>query len=249
MSSASRDADWLASLGQRLEEFAQKHEYTYSKSRRHVSASFEIGCFLALATFYEREGSVSPQNLRDGEYRYLTTPAGVPENFSYLEVTIGTEAFHIRQQLRVRSHLHADIAFSPDIIVLPSTVMITEGKDRDYGQGRMRYCYVEADSVVAAHECKCLQPFPELFVSFIGALVTAHGWFNAADPLARIDRKGPHLAPTMFVGGSARALHNRMTEAMREVLPLNVIVGLHRGTWSLRGARNRLPAGVCGSGV
>ncbi len=48
-------------------------------------------------------------------------------------------------------------------------------------------------------------------------------------------KQGAHLAPTLFVGGFARALHNRMIAALETTYPMNVVVGLHSGTWSLLG--------------
>ena len=54
-------------------------------------------------------------------------------------------------------------------------------------------------------------------------------------------------APTLFVGGSARGIHLRMVAAMGTAYRLNIICGLHEGTWSLVDARNRIvwaPGGV-----
>ena len=244
MSTSNDEQKWLGELEYSLEQFANKHQFTYSKSQRQIAASFEIGCLLALASFYERQGTLFAKNLKNGEFRYLTTPAGIPDNFSFLEVDIGGAVFAIRQQVRIRSHLDTDIAFTPDIVVIPGDIEISETRDADYGNGRMRFCYVDSEDVVAAHECKSMQPFPELFISFVGVLVVAHGWYDPRNPTRVLEGRGPHLAPTLFVGGSARALHNRMAGAMRKSLPLNVVVGLHRNTWSLKGRRNRLPRDI-----
>ena len=44
----------------------------------------------------------------------------------------------------------------------------------------------------------------------------------------------------MFVGGTARALHLKMIAAMEASYRLNIVVGMHSGTWSLKSAKNRL---------
>lgn len=95
--------------------------------------------------------------------------------------------------------------------------------------------------MVAAHECKSMNPFPELMVSFIGMLVTAHKWYPNGKPVVRPE-KG-HLAPTLFVGGSARAFYNKMIAAMQSAYNLNIVVGMHAGTWNLREAVNRFTWG------
>lgn len=83
-----------------------------------------------------------------------------------------------------------------------------------------------------------MNPFPELMVSFIGMLVTAHSWYPDGTAV-QLAKKG-HLAPTLFVGGTARSLHLRMIDAMESSYRLNIVVGMHTGTWSLRAAKNRL---------
>jgi len=83
-----------------------------------------------------------------------------------------------------------------------------------------------------------MNPFPELMVSFVGMLVTAHSWHPNGTEVAPAS-KG-HLAPTLFVGGTARALHLKMIAAMEASYRLNIVVGMHSGTWSLKSAKNRL---------
>ena len=51
-----------------------------------------------------------------------------------------------------------------------------------------------------------MNPFPELLVSFIGHLMAAHDWLRN-DTSKIVDDVGIHLAPTLFVGGTARGLH------------------------------------------
>lgn len=48
---------------------------------------------------------------------------------------------------------------------------------------------------------------------------------------------GEHLAPTLFVGGSARALHLKMIKGLKKAYPLNIVVGLHSGTWDLNSSQ------------
>lgn len=131
--------------------------------------------------------------------------------------------------------LHPDIAFTRDLLVLRRGSRISERLDEDYANGKKRYYSVDSSEVVAVHECKSLNPFPELLVSFISFVAAAHEYFDSAGGRITFHEEGRHLAPTLFVGGSARGIHLRMIRAMRSVLPINVIVGVHSGTENLFG--------------
>lgn len=233
---------WISSVERKMKAFAERHSFVFRHTSRQVSASFEIGCFHALSEFYAKNFSVHPENLTpEGEYRYLTSPTGNPRNFSFLKLASARDNFEVRQQVRIRSHLHPDIAFTPDLVVLRGESEVGSERFREYASGRRSFYFVESSNVIAAHECKSLNPFPELLVGFIGMLVAAHDWL--VEPARTTPaKKGPHLAPTLFVGGYARALHIRMIAALETTYPLNVVVGLHSGTWSLSGGRtlNRL---------
>jgi hypothetical protein len=98
---------------------------------------------------------------------------------------------------------------------------------------KRRFFRVSSKDVIAAHECKLLLPFPELMVSFIGMYITAHTWHLDDNPTVKPDTEGLHLAPTMFVGGSAKAMHLKMVKAIEKVYPINIIVGMHERTWNL----------------
>ena len=114
--------------------------------------------------------TVVPENLTSGgEYRYLTAPSGNPHNFSFLSLQSTTGTFELRQQVRVRSHLHDDIAFTPDLVVVRAGVPVQAARDPDFASGRRPFYSVDSTSVVAAHECKSMNPFPELLVGFIGS--------------------------------------------------------------------------------
>lgn len=236
------DEQWLAEIDQEIELFARRHGFHYRKTKRQVAAAFEIGCFLAVLTYYTRHGATStPVQLNEaGEFRYLTSPSGNPDNFSYVRLDHTSGSFELRQQIRIRSHIHEDVAFTPDLIVLPAGAALHQIRDRDYGGGKQRYCFVDSRDVIAAHECKSMIPFPELLVSFLGLVVAAHEWLASTAPRCKPDATGLHLAPTLFVGGSARALHNRMVEGMSRAYPINIVLGLHRGTWNLQGKRRRV---------
>jgi hypothetical protein len=224
---------WISTVETKMKAFAERHAFVFRHTSRQVSASFEIGCFHALSEFYAKHFSVLPENLTlDGEYRYLTSPTGNPRNFSYLKLESDLDNFELRQQVRIRSHLHPDIAFTPDLVVLRGGAEVGSARFKEYASGKRSFYFVESSSVVAAHECKSLNPFPELLVGFIGMLVAAHDWL--AESVNTIpSTRGPHLAPTLFVGGSARALHTRMIAGLEMTYPMNIVVGLHSGTWSL----------------
>lgn len=232
------DDHWLARVEASVERFAHEFKTTYAKTDRQLSAMFEIGCFHLLVDFYAASYQVTPEQLdRNGDFSYLTTPAGNPANFSFVALSGEDGEFEVRQQVRVTSRLHPDIAFTPDLLVLRRGSHIAERLDDDYAGGKKRYFSVASSDVVAVHECKSLNPFPELLVSFIGFVAAAHEYFDDdADGRITFHEDGRHLAPTLFVGGSARGLHLRMIRAMRSVLPINVIVGIHSGTANLFGA-------------
>jgi hypothetical protein len=234
--------DWLTTTEKIITDFSKKHTTTYNKKKREISASFEIGCFHALLRFYESQGfSLHIENLVNNEYRYLTTPNGNPSNFSYISARGIDGNYEIRQQVRIKSHLDSDIAFSPDIVVLNKNTLISKSKDIDYASGKRPFYSVCSEDVIAAHECKSMIPFPELLVSFIGMFIIAHQWASHLnDGESPLHQDGVHLAPTMFVGGAASALHLRMITSLQNVYPINIIVGLHQGTWDLTGNHKKI---------
>ena len=240
VASPANPEKWLASVAGQVDTFTKKHRLTFTRSDRQLSASFEIGCFHALLSFYEAQGyALLPQNIVDGAYRYLTTPSGNPSNFSFVLATGKDGTFEIRQQVRVRSHVDGDICFTPDLLVLTSGANINETTDVDFAGGKRKFFCVDSTSVVAAHECKSTNPFPELLISFLGMVVAAQAWYPKGKGVTMTTEEG-HLAPTLFVGGSCSSLHLRMVAAMQKHYPANVVSGLHRGTWLLTDARNRL---------
>lgn len=240
-------SDWLTKAQGLAKAFADKHSVVLKITDRQLSAAFEIGSLHALLRFYEAQGyTLTPQNLTlDGEYRYLTSPSGNPANFSFVAATGADGEFEIRQQVRVQSHVDEHIAFTPDIVVLLKGAAIDDSKHVEYASGKRPYYRVASSSVVAAHECKSMNPFPELMVSFIGMLVAAHEWYPEGASYEYTHDEG-HLGPTLFVGGTARGLHLRMISAMQKAYRLNIICGLHEGTWSLADAKNRLLRAVPG---
>lgn len=220
------DDSWVNSIERRIQRFCQDHALAYRKTERELSASFEIGCLHLLTNDYSKRGTLELQKLSGDAFQYLTTPAGNPNNFSWIKVTIGNQEFQLRQQVRIRSHLDKDIAFTPDIVVLLGSAVVNETKDKDFANGKKGFFNVTSDAVVAAHECKSLVPFPELLISFIGALIAAHTWFDPASNSAT-EEPGDHLAPTLFVGGSTNAIQRRMAKALERVYPINILTGLH----------------------
>jgi len=81
--------------------------------------------------------------------------------------------------------------------------------------------------VIAAHECKSTVAFPELYAGFLGLALLTVGWMK---PNSNQEFKGKrwHLAPTLFVGGTANQVGSNMTKALSRLYPINVITGLHR---------------------
>lgn len=230
---------WLGKAEQLVREFEAKHGLTYRRTKREVYASFEIGCLISLVDYYHAQGLRSTfENLqrKDGTefFRYHTTPSGNPDNFSWIQLERDAEHFQIRQQVRIQSHLDPDIRFTPDIVVLRSHANYLRDRDQDYAGGKRTLFCVEASDVVAAHECKSMQPFPELLVGFLGMLVAGHQWLSCPTDKSLETPEGIHLAPTLFVGGTARGLHQRMVAALCRTYPMNAVLGLHSGSWNLQ---------------
>ena len=214
-----------------MQGFARRYGSRYSKTKRELYAFFEIGCFLSLVNLYENRGCIiTLQNLlKSGEYRYLTTPNGNPANFSYISLETGEYTYELRQQVRIVSHINSDIAFTPDILVIKGGSQLIGKKDEDYAGGKRQFFYVKSSDVIAAHECKSYAPFPELLISFLGALWAGHFWFSSSDCFKHISEEALHPAPTLFVGGEARIFQLKMIRAMEKEFPLNIVVGMHSG--------------------
>jgi len=174
--------EWLGFVESEIKDFSKKYNMLYRLSERKIYASFEIGCFHALLNFYNKNAiDVVPKNLKDNCFRYLTTPSGNPNNFSYVHVRLANnKECEIRQQVRVLSHIDDDICFTPDIVVMRSSEdSVVECKSiKEYSNGKKGFFYVRSENVFAAHECKSMVPFPELMVSFVGTLVVAHKWLR-----------------------------------------------------------------------
>lgn len=224
----ANDDAWVAEVEKDVKTFCQHYKVIYKASKRERAASFEIGCLHMVLRSYEKGGTLHPENLNPaGEFQYLTTPSGNPENFSWVRVEMPGETFQIRQQVRVKSHWHTDIAFCPDVIVLKPNAQIQSCRDPDYASGKRAFYSVSSGEVISAHECKSLTPFPELLVSFIGLFQAAHAWFDQQNPKKLLAEQGQHLAPCLFVGGESSPLQRKMIKALEEVFPINIITGLH----------------------
>lgn len=237
MTSNKRKPTWEQQVLDAMREFASDYSVVYSKKEREISAYFEIGCLLSLIEFYEScgfEGTVC-NPAEDRSYRYLTTPNGNPANFSYMLMVKAEEKIEIRQQVRISSYVGDNISFTPDIVVIPQSTNIRELKDSDYASGKRKFFFVDSKNVIAAHECKSRPLFPELLVSFIGMLIVGHEWFRRLDFGELVADDGDHLAPCLFVGGSARSIHLKMVKGLKSAYPMNVVAGMHSGTWNLLG--------------
>ena len=226
---------WVRQVESEVRRFASRYGATYRVSSRELAASFEIGCFHSLVNLYSKDCSATLENLQDDAFRYLTSPNGNPANFSFITFKPRSGgSFELRQQVRITSNLHDRIAFTPDLVVIKETADIVGEFDEAYASGKRRFFSVPSAEVIAAHECKSLNPFPELLVSFLGMLIAAHPWLEYPHCRDTLCDDGLHLAPTLFVGGIASLWHSRMVSALSSVYPVNVVTGMHAGTWDLR---------------
>ncbi|MEO5716640.1 MAG: hypothetical protein ABIT37_24385 [Luteolibacter sp.] len=229
-SEKQNDEAWIALITSTVKTFCRDYKVVYAVKARERAASFEIGCLHMLLNNYEEVGTLRPENLNEkGEFRYLTSPNGNPDNFSWMRLTLGGVDFQIRQQVRVKSHWHSDIAFCPDIVVLKPNTEVEDGFDPDYASGKRKFFVVSSEQVVTAHECKSLSPFPELLVAFTGMFQAAHKWFEPNSTKDYTHFAGDHPAPCLFIGGDSRPIQRRMITALEVVFPINIVSGLH---WS-----------------
>lgn len=235
MAKKSHSDPWVREVHAEMERFSATYKVTYAATAREVSASFEIGCFHAIVRLYSQTCSVRLDNLQPEGFKYLTSPNGNPANFSYLTFVhkVTGDAFELRQQVRITSVIDRSISFTPDLVVLPAMADIEGNLDDAYANGRRRFFSVASEHVIAAHECKSMNPFPELLVSFLGMLITAHKWLDYPHCRDMICEDGLHLAPSLFVGGTASLWHSRMISALSTAYPVNIITGMHSGTWDL----------------
>src|SRR5689334_7893012 len=116
----SFDSDWVLAAEQSARSFAAAHGTTYNFNWDNLWAAFEVGCFHVVVDFYRGPYHIALQNLTTaGEYRYLTTPNGNPDNFSFVRLTGPGGSFDLRQQVRVQSALDERISFTPDLVIVP----------------------------------------------------------------------------------------------------------------------------------
>ncbi len=223
---------WIVHVEAEITAFATKYRAELRSVSFKAPAAFEIGCFHALLEFYQSRGSLAVENLQAGEFRYLTSPNGNPNNFSFVRFvpTGSTDVFEIRQQVRIRSHWNDYVMTTPDIVVIAGKDRIEGNRDPLFAGNRRKLFYVAAEHVKAAHECKSLVPFPELLVGFVGMFFSVHSWHN---PTTTPAAGTLHLAPTLFVGGTANPMQRRMAQELMKTFPVNIVTDLHRHTFSL----------------
>lgn len=189
---------------------------------------FELGCFLALIDYLKAAGVESKvEGLQEGEFRYLTSPSGKPDNFSYMTLNRKDQRFELRSQLRVRARFHRDVAFTPDLVLVRGKAKVEQILDSDYAGGKRGVYAVEAKTVEAIYECKSLPGYPELYVSFLGMVAAIRGRLVSRRPQDEL------FLSTLFVGGQARAFHRRMLAAIDSECCVRVVTGLHKGGWLL----------------
>lgn len=223
-------ADWAVDFEKRSKHFAKRYRVAYTKSKRELFALFEIGCFQILVDEISKTGlQIVAKNLtKNGEFRYLTSPSGNPDKFSYVQVSKdGAAKFDLRQQVRIRSHLHADITFTPDIVLLKADAKIARTTDPTYANGKRGLFAAASADVASVYECKSLNGFPELYVSFVGMV-------NCSRPTNRARRRaGGVLSSSLFVGGESSGFHVRMLLALEDAVKVNILTGVHKGGWVL----------------
>lgn len=235
--------NFVEAILEEISLFVSKYNVEYAKTERQLYAFFEIGCFLSLVSYYKGCGCQgTPKNLiEDRFYRYHTSPQGNPHNFSYMEFLYKDIKFELRQQIRIRSHINDSIEFTPDLVVIQGGSLIEPTRCKEYANGKREYYSVNSSRVIAAHESKNYTPFPELLVSFIGFIVSAHSWMSRLDMKQFTKEKGLHPAPILFTGGVARPVNAKMIKALQHEFPLNIIDGMHSGRMGIKGkAKNFL---------
>ncbi len=229
----SEDA-WLSIVENSMRKFSEKYKFKYALRKNVSYALFEIGCYLLIVGYYSKNcANLYPVGLVDGVFRYKTSPQGNPANFSFYQGVIDGKSFDIRQQVRVESKISEGVYFTPDIAIILSGDVIGSKRDPLYSKGKKEYFFIKSENVISIHECKSMNPFPELIASFYGFLDLAHEWFTCSGYHECVSKNGIHIAPTLFIGGDAGGLHHKMIKEMRKVVPMNVVIGLHHSEFGM----------------
>lgn len=214
----------IGELTRDVETYLRKNRSAIYNNSKRISDFFEMSCYNNIVRFYENNGyKVEIKNLLKNKFKYKCTTAGNPTNYSYFQVTttIGNNeyAFEIRHNINIQSYHNPDTYTTPDIcIIKPSSVL----QDDQFYDTKMKYYYVENQSLISFCEVKNFNPFPELLFNFIGVV-------NELKPnlLRKVHRTGSrHIATTLMMSGKSNKHADKIIKNLQCRYHINLLCDL-----------------------
>lgn len=203
-----------------INRFLDKHSATFRSQGSRISHYFEMSCYNDVVQYYIKNGfSVTPQNLKDTQFRYKIGANGNPSNFSYFLVSKTIRGtlweFEIHHNLSIECPYEPEIFYTADISVITKD-SIVRISPATYTQHRS--CCRGGD-VQTFFEVKHMSPFPELLFSFVGIPE------NLLQKEGRIDSI-KHLAPSLLMSGKANHHGYKIKDYLESKYAVNIIFNI-----------------------
>lgn len=111
------------------------------------------------------------QQTRDDRFNYKLQPFGDPENFSYFELSHGTDVLWVLNNMQIESAHDGDLFFAPDVVVVRANAIKSHKSEVARAAGYERTVYfLRNRDLITFGEVKNVSPFPELLFSFQGLI-------------------------------------------------------------------------------
>lgn len=203
-----------------IELFLTKHSSLFRSQGSRISHFFEMNCYNYVVKFYETNGfKVSPQNIKQGVFKYKISAAGNPDNFSHFLVSKNIKGhqydFEIHHNLSIECAYENDIFYTADISVIKKESI--ERKDPPTYSVKRSCC--KSINLETFFEVKHLSPFPELLFSFTGIPDS----FLTLEPRDDVVK---HLAPSLLLSGRANFHSEKIKTYLENRYKINIILNL-----------------------
>ncbi len=203
-----------------ISRFLDKHSVTFRSQGTRISHYFEMSCYNDVVQYYIKNGFVvTPQNLKDTQFRYKIGANGNPSNFSYFLVSKTVRSklyeFEIHHNLSIECPYESEIFYTADVSVITKDSIVRISPET-YTQHRS--CCRGAD-VQTFFEVKHMSPFPELLFSFVGIPE------NLLQKEGRVDVI-KHLAPSLLMSGKANHHGYKIKDYLESKYAVNIIFNI-----------------------
>lgn len=203
-----------------INRFLDKHSTIFRSQGSRISHYFEMSCYNDVVQYYIKNGfAVTPQNLKDTQFRYKIGANGNPSNFSYFSVSKTIRGalyeFEIHHNLSIECPYEPEIFYTADISVITKGSIVRISPET-YTQHRS--C-CRGSNVQTFFEVKHMSPFPELLFSFSGI------------PENLLQKEGrdsvvKHLAPSLLMSGKANHHGHKIKEYLQNKYEINIIFNI-----------------------